>query len=69
MVDTTQNNFHSKNQINGNISRSGAIDQESINPHNLCYQCYKYGTYFLFSKLRIRDIKYEPCFPVKNSRE
>ena len=40
-------------------------DQETINPHDLCYQCFKYGPYFLFGKLRIKDFRNEPHFPGK----
>ena len=49
--------------MNENISRSFVIDQQKINHHYSFYQCYKYGSDFLFGKLRIRDSRDEPCFP------
>ena len=52
-------------QINCKIHRSGVIDQQKINPHDLCYKCSKDGPEFLFGKLRIRDYRDEPCFPSK----
>ena len=52
-------------QINGKIPRSGVINQETINPHDLCYQCSKYGPDVLFCKLRIRSSRYDPCLPSK----
>ena len=54
-----------KNQINEKIPRSGVIDQQTINPHDLCYQCSKDTPEFLSGKLIIRDCIDEPCFPVK----
>ena len=51
--------------MNGKISSSGVIDQQTMNTHYLCYQCSKYGPDFLFGNLRIRDCKDEPCFPEK----
>ena len=42
MIDTTHNNVHFLNQIIDKISRSGVIDTETINPHDLCYQCSKH---------------------------
>ena len=65
MIDTTQKNVHFKNKINGNITRSGAIDKETINPHDLCYWCSKYVPEFLFGKFRIIDSRNEPYFPAK----
>ena len=65
MIDTTQNNVDFLNKINGKITSSGVIDQETINPHGLCYQCSKDGLYFLFGKLRIRYSRDEPHFPGK----
>ena len=35
--------FIFKDQINGKIPRSGVIYSETINPHDLCYKCYKNG--------------------------
>ena len=65
MVDTTHNNPHLLNQINGKITSSGVIDQQKINPHDLSYQRYKDDTDFLFFKLRIRDSRYEPYISCK----
>ena len=45
------------------IPRSGVIDQETINSHELYYQCSKDGPDFLFGKLRIRDSRDETHFP------
>ena len=50
----------------GYFSGGGVIDQETINPHDLCNQCSKYGPEFLFGKSRIRYSRDEPCFPEKN---
>ena len=44
-----------KNQTNEKIPRIDLIDIETINPHDLCYQCSKHGADFLFGKLRIKD--------------
>ena len=54
-----------KNQINEKIPRSGVIDQETINPHDLCYQCSKYGPDLLFGKSRIRNSIDKPHFTAK----
>ena len=51
------------NQIIGKIPRSGVIDPETINPCDLCYQCFKNGPDFLFGKFRIKDFNDEPHFP------
>ena len=51
--------------MNVKIPSSGVIDQETINPHDLCYQCSKYGPDFLFGKLRMIDFRYETCFTSK----
>ena len=59
MIDTTHNNAHFLNQINGNIPRSGLIDQQTINPCDLFYQCSKDGPDFLFGKFGIGDSRYE----------
>ena len=45
------------NQINGNMPRSGVIDQETINPHDLCYQCPKDGPDFYLVSLGIFVLK------------
>ena len=37
MIDTTHKNVCFKNQINGKIHRSGVIDQQTIDRHDLCY--------------------------------
>ena len=50
-------------KINEKISRSGVIDTETINFHDLCYQCYKHGTDCLFGKFRIKGFIDEPSFP------
>ena len=52
-------------QSNGKIPRSGVIDQQTIDPHYLCYQCSKDSQEFLFGKQRIRDPRYEPYFPAQ----
>ena len=65
MINTKHNNVYFKNQINGDIPRSGSIDPDTINPHDLCYQCYKHGPDCLFSKLSIRGLNDEPHFPEK----
>ena len=52
--------MHFSNQINGKIPGSGVVDPETINPHDLCYQCSKYGPNLLFVKLRIKDFNDEP---------
>ena len=67
MIDTTHNNIHFSNQIIRRITRSGVIDQEKINLSDLCYQCYRFVSEFLFGKLRIRDYREEPHFPAKIS--
>ena len=38
--------MHFSNQINGKIPGSGVVDPETINPHDLCYQCSKPGPDF-----------------------
>ena len=45
------------------MPRSGVIDQETLNTHELCYQYSKHGPYFLFGKLRIKYFNDEPHFP------
>ena len=44
---------------------NGIIDKITINHHNFCYEFSKYGPDFLLGNLRIRESKYEPCFPGK----
>ena len=51
-------------QINGKIPRSCVIDPETINSHDLCYECSKHGPDCLFGKLRINDFNDEPHFPI-----
>ena len=63
LINTSHKNVHFKNRINGGIPRSGVIDPETINPHDLCYQCSKHGTYFLLGKWKIKDFNDEPHFP------
>ena len=41
------------------------INQKTINPHALYYQCSKDGPDFLFEKLIIRDSRDEPCLTAK----
>ena len=65
MINTTHKNIHFKNKINGKITRIGVIDQETINPHDLCYKFSEDGLDFLFGKLRIRDYRDKPYFPAK----
>ena len=67
MINTTHNNVHFLNQINGDIPIIGVIDQETINPRDLCHQCYKYGSDFLFGKLGMRGSIDEPYFPEKGN--
>ena len=43
------------------------MDQKTINQHNFCYQCSKYGTDLLVGNLRIRNIKDESFPPAKKS--
>ena len=65
MINISRKNVHFLNQIIGDIPRSGVIDEEKINPHDLCYQCSKDGPDFLFGKSRIRDSRDEPYFHEK----
>ena len=67
MINTTHKNSCFNNQLKGNIPISSVVDQQTINPHNLFYQCSKYSPEFLFGKLRIRGSRYEPCFPPKRN--
>ena len=46
MIDTANKNVYFLNQMNGNITRSDVIYQQTINPHDLCYQCSKDGPDF-----------------------
>ena len=46
LINTTHNNAHFKNKIIEKIPRSGVIDTETINPHDLCYRCFKPGPDF-----------------------
>ena len=65
MIYNTHNNVHFLNQINGKITRNGAIDKKTINHHDLYYQCSKDGPDFLFGKLMFRDSRDEPCLTAK----
>ena len=65
MIDNTHKNIRFLNQIDGNITSTGVIDQIIINTRELCYQCSKHDPNFLSGKFRIRDYRYKPCFPVK----
>ena len=67
MIYTTHNTIHFFNQINGKVHRNCLINHKSINHRDLFHHCSKDGPYFLFGKLRIRDYRYEPCFPPKKS--
>ena len=51
--------------INGEIISNGLIDQKTINPHDFCYHCSKYGPACFFENLRISNFRYEPYFPAK----
>ena len=51
--------------MNGKITRNDVIYQKTVNPHDLCYQCSKYGPEYLFGKLRIRDCRDKPYFSGK----
>ena len=62
MINTSHHNVHYFNQNIGKIPRSGVIDTETINPHDLCYQCYKHGPDCLFGKLSIKDFNDEAHF-------
>ena len=64
-MDTTHKNVYFLNQNNEKIPKSGVIYQQKINPRDLCYQCSKDVTDFLFGKLRIRDYIYKPWFYLK----
>ena len=48
MINTTPKYVDFLNQNNREITKSGVIDQQTINPQYLCYQCSKDGQYFLF---------------------
>ena len=48
MIDNTHKNINFKNKINGKIPISGVIDQQTIKPHDLCYQCFEDGPDLLF---------------------
>ena len=55
------------NQINGTITRSVAIDPETINHNKLCYRCSNNGPDCLYGKLRIKDLTMKHIFPIKSS--
>ena len=44
---------------------SSVIYQQTINPHDLFYQCSKDGPEFLFGKLSIRGYRDDPYFTAK----
>ena len=44
---------------------SNVIDPETINYHDLRYQCSKYGPDYFFGLLIIKNINDEPHFPEK----
>ena len=69
VIDNTHKNVNFLNHINGKIPGNGVIDQKKINPHDLCYQCSKYGPDFLFVKLIIRDSIDEPFFTAKKHHD
>ena len=50
------------NQVKVKNPRYGAIYPKTVNKHDFCYQCSKYGPDTLFLSLRIRDKIDEP-FP------
>ena len=66
MIDNTHKNVHFKNKTNGEIPRSGVIDQK--NPNGLYYHCSKVGPEYLFGKLKIRDCRKKPYFPGKMNK-
>ena len=53
------------NHINGNIPRSCVSDEETIYPHDLFYQCYKYCPEILLGKSIVRDSRDEPQISAK----
>ena len=67
LINTSHNNVHFLNQINGEIPRNGVIGPETINPHDFCYQFSKHGPDCLFGKLRIKDYNYEPHISNKSN--
>ena len=46
MINTTPKYVDFLNQNNREITKSGVIDQQTINTHDFCYQCSKDGTDF-----------------------
>ena len=65
MIHATHKNVQFSNQINEEISRSGVIYQQTIIPHELCYQCFQDDPDSLFGKLRIGYCRDKPYFPAK----
>ena len=65
LINTTNENVYFLNQVRGKILRSGTIDPRIGNTNDFCYQCSKYGSDFLFWKLRIRDKRDELFPPIK----
>ena len=60
LINTKNKNVHFYNQTNVNITRSGVINQETINTHDLCYQCSKDVPDFLFGRFSNRYSRDEP---------
>ena len=52
--------FH---QINGKIPSSGVIDKQIINPHELFYQCSKYGPEFYLVNWGLGILETNYIFP------
>ena len=67
MIDATHKYVCFVNKSNGNTRMSGVIDQQTINPHDLCYKCSKDTPESLFVKFRKRDFRDESYFPAKEN--
>ena len=62
-MNTTHNNVNFINHINSKIPSSAVIDTETINTHDLLYQCSNHGPGFPFDVFRIKAFSDEPHFP------
>ena len=51
------------NHINSKIPNSYVIDTETINTHDLLYQCSNHGPGFSLGAFRIKALSDEPHFP------
>ena len=65
IINTTYDNFHSLNQVEGKNPRCGTIDPKTLNKHDFCYHNSIDSTVCLFFSLRIRDKRDETYFHVK----